>query len=366
MEWRASLPPEVVSPVKRSPRDASASPSPSIEILDDRPKTPEAPPPSSLPGMTPIPSSVMARHQRLCGQDSAQRRTVISPWRRGQATEEDPVEARAARDAARKEAEEQRNIERERKRLRIDAREEVDEKAKKRVRETREKRALGDFKSLAHLSSDRSSSPRASSPSERTPLAAKNANTLRRHSSAVVEPVCPRDSKWPQRQPVARVAPIPSAFPPRSQVIPSAFPSRRRPTQREPSPSLRASKSPGPSTTPRKRRVPHHQVTPPKSRTPQNRGQQETLFEFPPVPPRQPVFKPVSPRPISDWVPVQMEPETLMTWSLGAGSRQTDAATSAAQPSEEAAVVEAPPDLVQNDDEITSVSSPCPSLKARR
>lgn len=71
-------------------------------------------------------------------------------------------------------------------------------------------------------------------------------------------------------------------------------------------------------TTPRKPKSPHHQISPPKSRTPSKRIQdiQETLFAFPPpAPPPQPIFEDVKLK--YEWKPVEMEPETLLTWSLG-------------------------------------------------
>lgn len=361
--WRASLPPSVASPIKRPRQDASPSRSPSVQAIEP-PATPDAgAPPTSAPALTPIPASAVARRQRLDGPDCERRRATTSPWRQGQGTEDDDEAVCGERTVVRKEAEEQRNGERKRKRLRLDDRKAVDANAQSRASETRPKRALGGFKSLAHLSSDRSSSPRSSSPSERAPLAPKSANALRRHSSAVVEPVCPRDSKWPERQPMTRLPAIPSAYPSRSQIIPSAFPSRQRMTQYQPSQESQPSSSAKPpviSSTPRARRIAHHQVTPPKSRTPQRRDQQETLFEFPPAPPRQPVFKPVSPKPISDWRPVEMEAETLMTWSMGGGNARSvgEPAPESLSPIREGGEGGGSDEPIQadEDDEITCVS----------
>lgn len=80
-------------------------------------------------------------------------------------------------------------------------------------------------------------------------------------------------------------------------------------------------------TTPRKARAkvsPHHKVTPPKSRTKspyeiKMQDHAETLFAFPA--PRQPVFvqEVGAAQPGRTWKPVQMEAETILTWSLGGG-----------------------------------------------
>ncbi|BEI86789.1 hypothetical protein CcaverHIS002_0701350 [Cutaneotrichosporon cavernicola] len=308
--WRASVPPPALSPVKRLREVASPSPAPSFEIIE---------PPASL-GPAHVPSSAIDIDKRLSGKDSRPQTVLPSRVETGR----DSEAARAGRESARYETEAQRVTQRdairERKRVRLGPEEGVDENTRGRVVDTKHRRALGDFKSVAHHSSERSSSPRSSSPSERTPLASKNANALRRYSSAVVESVCARDSKWPKRQPAPRTPIIPSAFPTRSQVIPSAFPARLRKAPVESSqPSFSTKPTPA-STTPPKSRIAHHHVTPPKSRTPQRRDQLETLFDFPPAPPRQPVFKPVSPKPISDWRPVEMQAETLMTWSMGGGA----------------------------------------------
>ncbi|CAK9782578.1 hypothetical protein CC85DRAFT_36756 [Cutaneotrichosporon oleaginosum] len=354
--WRASVPP-VRSPAKTSHDPKSRSPSPGFQIVE-APATPSPRLPTSEAVITPVPSSVMAVHKRLCGQDSARRRQAISPWR--EVTEEDKKAARAQRDVARREAAGQLEDQRERKRLRIDVKEVVDENALRRVADIKERRALGEFKSLAHLSSDRSSSPRSSSPSERVPLASKNTNALRRHSSAVVEPVCTRDSKWPQRQPAPRTPVIPSSVPPRSQIIPSAFPARLRHTpvaSPQPSPPTNT-KSATQSVTPRARRTAHHHVTPPKSRTPQRREQQETLFELPAAPPRQPMFKPVSPKPISGWRPMEMQAETLMTWSMGGGAATLAPVAPPSSPTPDLNEV----DRLPNDDEVIHETIPSQSF----
>ena len=72
-------------------------------------------------------------------------------------------------------------------------------------------------------------------------------------------------------------------------------------------------------STPRKRTPTHHRVTPPKISTPHiPRRWQEyhgTLFDFPPPP--QPRFDNLEPEPKVAFEPADMEPETLMTWSLG-------------------------------------------------
>lgn len=282
--------------------------------------------------LTPVPDSVLARHKQLCGQDSVRRRAAISPWRREEGVDQynDP-DARADREEARRQKEEERAVERERKRLRLDVREAVVSNTTERIRKTKTTRALGEFKSLAHLSSDKSSSPSRSSPSDRIPLAGKsgNANPLRRHSSAVEGPVCERDEDWPTRQPrlpavtafsrnhrqdAADDTPKASARP--QPIAQSAFPPRQH--------LARQAEAERPRTTPRKRRAEHHHVTPPKSRTPQHVHQQETLFVLP-APPRQPVFEPVRPAPESiGWQPVSMEAETLMTWSLGGGAGEPE------------------------------------------
>lgn len=327
-EW-LSEPPER-GPFKDRPKPSlqkSTQPvhSPSKSPAEPVPRTP-AKVPSSPRELTQVPASVFARHRRLCGQDSARRRATRSPWR--EITEEDEAAELEERRVDRQRRAEAIAKEKERKRLRLDVRENVVRQAKVRVEGARERRALGQFKSLVHLSSESSSSPHSSSPSRAVPES-RRAN-LRPYSSAIEEPVCERETQWPRPQvlPSSRLAAMPI------QRRNSPFqPYIDRPRDSSPSPSKRspprayrkvspAHKSPA-ATTPKKLKRQHHHVTPPKSRSPQG-NQPETLFAFPlPRPPPQPVFV-RSPRPFTEWRPVEMEAETLMTWSLGGGAASVD------------------------------------------
>lgn len=281
--------------------------------------------------LTQVPASILARHQRLCGQDSARKRATRSPWR--ERTEEDEAAELEERRVDRQRRAEQIAQEKERKRLRLDVREDVERQAKDRVEGARQRRALGQFKSLVHLSSESSSSPRSSSPSG--PGCDSKRGHLRLYSSVVEEPVCERETQWPKPQiiPSSRLASMPV------QRRASPFrPYIDRPRDSSPSPSKRpllggpeSRHPPSPTrkapviSTPRKSKPTrqHHQVTPPKSRSPHG-NQAETLFVFPlPKPPPQPVFV-RSPRPFTEWRPVEMEAETLMTWSLGGGTGSAD------------------------------------------
>lgn len=346
--WKASLVQEKDSPARKSRQ-------PTVPVdTDPQPSTPYRPSLSQRQ-LTPVPDSVLARHKLLCGQDSARRRGVISPWRREEGVNRVSDEVlRAERAAERKAKEEERAVERERKRLRLDVREAVGNDTVERIRKVKERRNLGAFKSLAGLSSDRSSSPSCSSDS--IPAVGKQKDTLRRHSSVLEPPVCGRDERWPQRQPKATKIFSFSRHRLSGQIAdndtprPTTEPTRPRyklPTGSETSPQ------PSPRTTPRKHRIAHHQVTPPKSRTPQRLDQHETLFVLP-APPKQPVFRPVIPPPesIQPWLPVAMEPETLVTWSLGQGEPRMK--EKALAPPIEAAPHHAPS---SDNDDVDSVSS---------
>lgn len=304
--------------------------------------------------LTQVPSSVLARHQRLCGQDSVRRRATRSPWRK--VTEEDEAAELEERRADRQRRAEEMEREKERRRLRLDVRDSVERQAQERIEGAKQKRALGMFKSLVQLSSDSSSSPHSSSPSRSGSDGSKSRN-LRPYSSAIEEPVCERETNWPRPHvvPSSRLATMPmqrrtpplkvdvdlsrddspspsKSSPPgrsvrsRGQISPvrkSKSPVRKSKSPvRKPRSPVRKSRLPA-VTTPKKPKRPHHQVTPPKSRTPQG-NQPETLFVFPlPKPPPQPVFVP-APRPFTEWRPVEMEAETLMTWSLGGGGASVD------------------------------------------
>ena len=96
-------------------------------------------------------------------------------------------------------------------------------------------------------------------------------------------------------------------------------------TERPSSPTPIRSSTPEPPTPTRQvitpRKTPHHQITPPKSRSSHKHihEQAETLFALPAPPPR-PNFA-ISPdkgkRKRETWDAVEMNPETLLTWSLG-------------------------------------------------
>lgn len=282
--------------------------------------TQATPPTPSMPlsprDLTQVPPHIFERHKRLCGQDNATRERARSPWRLGEDDSPDEEEARAARDQVRKAKEVEQAAQRERKRLRLDVREAVELDAAERIRRNKDRRGLGEFKSLAHLSSDCSMPSGSSSPSHRSSPSAKHERALRRHSSAVQAPVCPRDDEWPRRQPKPRA--VSSAGRHKSSHAPADdTPKAKQVLQRRPG------VSPGTTPThskPRSRK--HQQVTPPKLRppsTPQSRRVEhpETLFVWPP--PKQPDFQAVvaEQSAVAEWQPVTMEPETLMTWSLG-------------------------------------------------
>lgn len=325
-EWLSEPPKRVMpkdrpaqQPKKATQRARSDSRSP----VKPSPRTPE--PSSSQRELTQVPPSVLARHQRLCGQDSARKRATRSPWR--EITEEDEAVELEERRADRQRRAEEIAKEKERKRLRLDVRETVEKQAKDRIEGVRQRRALGQFKSLVHLSSESSSSPHSSSPSK--PGADSRRNDLRPYSSAFEEPVCERETQWPKPQvlPSSRLAAMPRRTSPFKPYIDRPRDSSPSPSKRSPPRHARESESPANKaadvTTPKKPRRQHHQVTPPKSRSPQ-RNQPETLFVFPlPKPPPQPVFV-RSPRPFTEWRPVEMEAETLMTWSLGGGAASAE------------------------------------------
>ncbi|KAL1411661.1 hypothetical protein Q8F55_002626 [Vanrija albida] len=301
------------SPLGRTPKldagDATGSRN-QASSSHQRPSTLRVTPPpaASSPELqiTQVPDDVLARHKRLCGQDSARKRKVTSPWRGvwepidEEAEQRQRDQERAERDKERAAAAAKREEEKERRRLRLDVREDVTRTAVSRVANSKARPVLGETRSLVHLSSE-GSSERGSSPSiERPALGVKNPNALRKYSS---ETTGFRESKSAA---APKLAPFPVA-------------------QRRSPPRTRRLPSPEAITTPPKRKSPHHKVTPPKSTkssTPHRYGdQQETLFVFPlPAPPKKPVFEPVKPA-AEEWEPVDMEPETLMTWSLGGARR---------------------------------------------
>lgn len=322
-----------MSPKTSQRKSKSRTPSPRNVSADVKLRTP-AGPPSSQRQLTQCPPSVLALHQRLCGQDDARKRATRSPWRET-ADEEDDVAALEERQADRQSRAEKLAQDKERKRLRLDVREEVKRQARERIEGARERRALGQFKSLVQLSSESSSSHRSSSSPSRGGGASK-ATALRPYSSAIEEPVCERDTQWPKSTalPSSKLAAMPM------QRYESPFkPYLDRPRDSSPSPSKgmtprrsesrhRGSASPvSPAVaTPRKPKHRHLHITPPRSRTPQ-RNQPESLLVHPlPRPPAQPVFVP-PPRPITEWRPVEMEAETLMTWSLGGGAASVERLT---------------------------------------
>lgn len=330
------------SPLGRTPKldagDATSSKSKSVASPQRRPSSSRlttTPPPPELQ-FTQVPDDVFERHKRLCGQDSARKRKVVSPWRGvwepiDEEAEQRQREAdRAERDRERAAAAAKRDEEKERRRLRLDVREDVSRGAVARVASSKARRVLGETRSLVHLSSE-GSSERSSSPSiERPALGAKNPNTLRKYSSET--------TGWREtKSTAAKLAPFP--------IAPRRSPPRAR----------QLSSSPVAITTPPKRKSPHHKVTPPKSTkssTPRRYGeQQETLFVFPlPAPPKKPVFEPIKPK-VDEWEAVDMEPETLMTWSLGGARRPAADPPSSAGPKPAAGL-----QFVPDDDDSSSVS----------
>ena len=82
-------------------------------------------------------------------------------------------------------------------------------------------------------------------------------------------------------------------------------------------------------TTPRKRKAAHHIVTPPKSRTPTKAMTEyhETLFAAPPPP--RPDYNPARAGVVklseidTQWNALEMDPETLLTWSLPVQQHQS-------------------------------------------
>ncbi|KAL7421939.1 hypothetical protein Q5752_003711 [Cryptotrichosporon argae] len=354
----------MTSRLSHSPAPASSA-LPPVSPVAGPSRTPRAPPPPTTPvsarGLSPVPASVMERHKRLCGQDEARRKAAKSPWRTDH-TPELSAEERAAR---RKQV---REVDKARRRDRADEKEDVDRRVMERIIST--KRA----KSLVNLSS--SSGGRSSSPSlgdgqgYGSALAPLQANTLRRHATAhpvfqqradpatkgrLPKKASPRKAspkkalspkmvrisprkRTPRKllavidEPPLRLvrAELPPSSPPLGPSPPEPqlqTPRARSPVRAAPTAAARQriatpSQPPQGPVTPRKRKSPHHVVTPPKRRSPQY-GHAETLLVF--APPAQPVFQPSSDaqeklKTPFEWRPVEMEPETLVTWSLGGKS----------------------------------------------
>ncbi|ORY32925.1 hypothetical protein BCR39DRAFT_522397 [Naematelia encephala] len=306
-----------------------SAPSPQIPKAGQRssvsPPVPQTPiidaPPSSISErmLTPVPSSVMHLHARLCGQDTARNRRVRSPWRKKGDTPSPPPP---------------KDREKEKKPRGIVMREEVDRRAKSRM--------IGKSKSLVGLSSS------SSDHEDRGMLSPRRINVLKARPTEIIHRSCD-DGSPTRNRPVKpslsrKCATKDTSALPRTSMRQYSRPKSRSPTPlasiglkpislddrisqlsdlpRPNSPILFGLPSPiAIPSTPKKSTTTHHKVTPPKTKSAKRiRDVEETLFAFPvPQPPPQPLFEEPNPNKRKEWAPIDMEPETLMTWSLAGG-----------------------------------------------
>jgi hypothetical protein len=120
----------------------------------------------------------------------------------------------------------------------------------------------------------------------------------------LVDPTANQDGARPNHATTPRIPPVSSAT-----------------VAEEPSSPAPPSNPPLSSTPKKSPATGHHTITPPKTTGMRGQAYQETLFAFPPPP--QPNFKldPAPPlRTKQEFRPVEMQAETLLTWSLGPGA----------------------------------------------
>lgn len=318
-------------PIRSSLLPPPRSPSPVPAAISSDPPAPLSGSPP--PDRTPIPDHVLDLHKRLCHQDTARKQRVRSPWRRDRGDLSSPVR----RPKVKERASPTRDIEN-----RVKGIKEKDKgngTGKKRgllvslsdeeqgtpVRNrslSRDKQPLrslkpnaGSQRSLKSQKEDRAFVTGFTSPRKRLRPAASRENTQ-------PLPLHPTSRQTASQR--KRIDPLPDS-PEMPQQPASTTPLEDDNVAGTFSPlqnHLITPHQPASPTTPRKRlrRSPHHQITPPKSRSPQHMHElNETLFAFPP--PRQPRFEPerefVHEEKKKEWKPVDMDAETLMTWSLG-------------------------------------------------
>lgn len=353
-----STQPRPLAPRHASPRPFSAAPTPASTRAEP------TPPEHSPRPLTPVPKNVLAIHRQLCGQDPAQLERVHSPWRRQTSAQ------RLAREEAWREEDRKMRDERKRDREKTlaakqDRKAQVDERVRNRSMLLRGSDGVKRTRSLVDWGESEGSSPkrmRAGVPLTqlrpnslvltRSPPSKERAERSRalhldmatsgsggkqtapnpsilarsfgenpsadraldlasksRPNPLLVDPAVKRDDARPSHAATPRIPPVSSATvaeEPSSSASPSPAP---------------PSDPPHPSSTPKKSPATgHHTVTPPKTTGMRGQAHQETLFAFPPPP--QPNFNadPAPPRRAKqDFRPVEMQAETLLTWSLGPG-----------------------------------------------
>ena len=264
--------------------------------------------PADLPtptlARTPIPEHVLAIHRQLCGRDSQRMKGIKSPWRRDGESEGSPRPAKVRR-------------------KNVDSPSVPRKKAAERSDEEGEDPSRAVMRDLQPNARARVAT-NAAGPGTLTPVSNRR---KRRPTKTTVEgediPMPPPRQPTPpspcrQEEPMDIADPIP---------FNAMYPQISLELERSPSPV---------SLSPPERQ--HHQITPPKSRTPQKiREHNETLFAFPL--PRQPRFVPEKEEEGKEekrreWQPVEMDAETLLTWSLG-GRRGSANESSAEQEARE-------------------------------
>jgi len=321
--------------------------SPSLADLSSDPPAPLSGSPP--PDRTPIPDHVLNLHKRLCHQDTVRKQKTRSPWRESRGDMSSPIR----RPKAKEKPSPTKDVE-------------------NRIRGIKQKgkpMGTGIKRGLVSLSDEDSEIPAKSRRPEEDfePLKslrpnAKSQKSQREDRGFVTGFASPRKKIRPaaSKESITPSLPLPPARRPTSQS------SRISPLVESPQkqlalearlssegahPPFTSSPShahpttphqPGSFTTPRKRSrhsPHHHHITPPKSRSPQQMHElNETLFAFPP--PRQPRFEVEKPavrreEKSKQWKPVDMDAETLMTWSLGShGPPVPQASSSSDQPAD--------------------------------
>jgi len=319
---------------------------------------------SDLPERTPVPSSVLAMHKRLCHQNSSSTKRIRSPWRpHGDSS---PVHSKRVQVKTGPENREEvddraraiRNKDARKHNLAVlsdeddstssrfasvanvrrgDALQTLEPNVDRKQSQRAEKRFVTGFASprnrLRPASStsdipsdgdrpDRSRHGRANSVHNESrrclrtaPLRARSPIAERGEdrssgSSSDHAPISPLRRKARQSNDRA-VSPIPAVARPRTPDQPEV----EQPPTTSPAQVITPN-DPFGKTTPRKRRSPmnRHHITPKKSRSPKAmQSTNETLFAF--SPPPQPHFSPVEPKAEKAWQPVSMDAETLITWA---------------------------------------------------
>ncbi len=353
------LPPPLPAVIPSSTLPAPRLPTPPTSRTPPIPSELERP--LSEHSLTPVPDLVLDIHRRSCGQDGRSRRGR-SPWRKAEGAENDPSPTK--------------------RRKKLDNVEEVTRRAVNKA--SRQKRK---YRPLVNLSDGDSPPSKRTMPLTSIPPNAMHLNSrsprpirvekysvsnrpsevqrMRRRfrSRSPLKPLSlegriaevverartprmrvfgtPGDGR--SQLPIRPTSAFGSTHEPREPIRgPTPLPIETAPPTPSPPSSLPYDPSPPPSfpydrptsvSTPRKRVSPHHKITPPKTRTP-NKPREweehlETLFDFPP-PPQPQFFREVPGRKDSGgFIPAEMEPETLMTWSLGP---VTDAAPASVEP----------------------------------